>query len=234
MLYFGAMIEARKTICNRDCPDACGIVATVEDGRITRIRGDKDHPVTRGFLCYRTSLFLSTQYSPERLTTPLLRQNGEFQPISWEGALDIAADRLVSIRKESGPAAIFHYRSGGSLGLLKFLADYFFEKFGPVTIKRGDICSGGGDAAQELDFGEEESHDLFDLLNSRNILLWGKNVFTSSPHTVPVLMDAKQNGAKLVLIDPVHHKTANLCERFIQPREGGALYDEYVRLAPLR
>ncbi|MCI0418489.1 MAG: molybdopterin-dependent oxidoreductase [Acidobacteria bacterium] len=195
-------------------------MATIEDGRITKIRGDKEHPITRGFLCYRTSLFLSTQYSQERLTSPLLRHNGEFHPISWEEALDLAADRLTMIRNESGPAAIFHYRSGGSLGLLKHLSDYFFERFGPVTTKRGDICSGGGDAAQTLDFGEEESHDIFDLLNAKNILLWGKNVFTSSPHTVPVLMDAKAKGAKLVLIDPAHHKTAALCERFIQPRPG--------------
>lgn len=215
------MIETKKTLCNRDCPDTCSIVATVEDGRITKIRGDKEHPVTRGFLCYRTSLFLYTQYSRERLTSPLLRHNGKFHPISWDEALDLAADRLTTIRKESGPAAIFHYRSGGSLGLVKHLSDYFFEKFGPVTTKRGDICSGAGDAAQELDFGDEDSHDLFDLLNSRNILLWGKNVFTSSPHTAPVLMDAKAKGARLVLIDPVHHKTAALCERFIQPRPGG-------------
>jgi anaerobic selenocysteine-containing dehydrogenase len=215
------MIETRKTLCNRDCPDACSIVATVEDGRITKIRGDKEHPITRGFLCYRTSLFLSTQYSPERLTSPLLRRNGEFHPISWDEALNLAADRLTTIRKESGPAAIFHYRSGGSLGLVKHLSDYFFEKFGPVTTKRGDICAGAGDAAQALDFGEAESHDIFDLLNSSNILLWGKNVFTSSPHTAPILMDAKAKGAKLVLIDPVHHKTATLCERFIQPRPGG-------------
>jgi anaerobic selenocysteine-containing dehydrogenase len=214
------MIETRRTVCNRDCPDACGIVATVEDGRITRIRGDKEHPITRGFLCYRTSLFLTTQYSLQRLTTPLLRQNGVFHPISWDEALDLAAHRLTSIRDESGPAAIFHYRSGGSLGLLKHLCDYFFEEFGPVTIKRGDICSGGGDAAQELDFGEGESHDLFDLLNSKNILLWGKNVFTSSPHTVPVLMDAKRKGARLILVDPVYHKTADLCERYVQPLPG--------------
>ena len=219
VLYFvKLMIETRKTICNRDCPDACGIVATVEDGKVTKIRGDKEHPVTRGFLCYRTSLFLSTQYSAERIKTPLLRQNGKFHPISWDEALDVAANRLVRIRDESGPAAIFHYRSGGSLGMLKHLCDYFFEEFGPVTIKRGDICSGAGDAAQELDFGEEDSHDLFDLLNSRNILLWGKNVFTSSPHTVPVLMEARTKGTKLVLIDPVHHKTASLCEKFIQLR----------------
>ncbi|MBM3802132.1 MAG: molybdopterin-containing oxidoreductase catalytic subunit [Acidimicrobiia bacterium] len=214
------MTETKKTLCNRDCPDVCGIVATIEDGRITRIRGDKDHPITRGFLCYRTSLFLSTQYSPQRLTSPLLRHNGEFHPIAWDEALDLAAQRLTAIRRESGPAAIFHYRSGGSLGLVKHLSDYFFEKFGPVTTKRGDICAGAGDAAQGLDFGERESNDLFDLLNSKNILLWGKNVFTSSPHTAPVLMDARAKGARLVLVDPVYHKTATLCERFIQPRPG--------------
>ena len=61
-----------RTACNRDCPDACGIVATVEDGRIVRLEGDPDHPVTRGFLCYRTSRFLERQYDPERLTSPLL------------------------------------------------------------------------------------------------------------------------------------------------------------------
>jgi anaerobic selenocysteine-containing dehydrogenase len=205
------MKQIRKTICNRDCPDACSIVATVEDGRIDRIRGDREHPITRGFLCYRTSLFLSTQYSPDRLTRPLLRQNGGFHEVSWNEALDVAAERLTSIRRESGAAAIFHYRSGGSLGLLKYVTDYFFELFGPVTVKRGDICSGAGDAAQTMDFGEEESHDVFDLLNSRNIILWGKNVFTSSPHLVPILTDAKRRGAEIVLIDPVHHKTAQLC-----------------------
>ena len=215
------MVEVHKTICNRDCPDACGIIATVKDGKVIQIRGDKDHPITRGFLCYRTSLFLATQYSPERLQTPLLKVRDEFQPISWDQALDLAAERLMKIRRESGPAAIFHYRSGGSLGLLKHLMDYFFEKFGPVTVKRGDICSGAGDSAQELDFGEEDSHDVFDLLNSRNILLWGKNVFTSSPHLVPILREARAKGTSLVLIDPVYHKTATLCERFIQPRPGG-------------
>ena len=143
------MKEFRKTICNRDCPDACSIIATVEDGRVTKLQGDPDHPVTRGFLCYRTSHFLESEYYRDRLTAPLYRKNGEFHPIGWDEALDIAAERLMAIRGESGPASIFHYRSSGSLGLLKSLTDYFFERFGPVTVKRGDICSGAGEAAQE-------------------------------------------------------------------------------------
>jgi len=214
------MAELRKTTCNRDCPDACSIVATVEEERVVKIGGDPDHPVTRGFLCYRTNQFLQTQYSPERLTTPLLRRGDAFEPISWDAALDLAAEKLVTIRRESGPAAIFHYRSGGSLGLLKKLTDRFFEHFGPVTVKRGDICSGAGDAAQTLDFGVCESSDLFTLLESKHVLLWGKNVFVSSPHTIPVLRDARARGAKLVLVDPVHHRTESLCERYVQPRPG--------------
>src|SRR3954465_14972064 len=206
--------EIRKTVCNRDCPDTCAIVAHVEDGRVTRIGGDPSHPVTQGFLCWRTNNFLPLQYHPERLTRPLLRG----KPVSWDEALDFAARELMRIRSESGPAAIFHYRSGGSLGALKHLSDYFFEKFGPTTTKRGDICSGAGDEAQMIDFGEEDSHDIFDLLHSKNIILWGKNAVVSSPHLVPVPNDAR--GAKL-LIDPVWHKTARLCDAFLQPRPGG-------------
>ncbi|HRG95983.1 MAG TPA: molybdopterin-dependent oxidoreductase [Polyangiaceae bacterium] len=216
-------VEHRKTLCNRDCPDVCGIVATVEGGRVTRLRGDPDHPITRGFLCHRTSHFLETQYDPARLTTPLWRArlDEEFRPISWDEALTRAAEALLRIRAESGPAAIFHYRSGGSLGLLKHLTDYFFERFGPVTQKRGDICSGAGDAAQMLDFGEEDSRDLSELKDAKHIFLWGKNAFVSSPHLIPLLNEARRRGTTLALVDPIHHKTASICDLVVQPRPGG-------------
>lgn len=214
-------VEHLKTTCNRDCPDACRIIATVEDGKVTRIAGDREHPVTKGFLCYRTAQFLLTQRSPARLTSPLLRKDGQLVPVSWDEALDFAAGRLEQIKKESGPAAIFHYRSGGSLGLLKLLTERFFEAYGPCTGKRGDICSGAGDDAQLTDFGAEDSNDLFDLLNAKHVLLWGKNVHVSSPHTLPVLLDARKQGTKLVLIDPVRHRTADSCERYVQVKPGG-------------
>src|SRR5437660_11548271 len=117
------MREVKKTVCNRDCPDACSIVAHLEDGKVVKLGGDPEHPVARGFLCFRTNRFLERQYSPDRITRPLLRNaRGELQPVSWDAALDFAAERLLQIRKESGPAAIFHYRSGGTLGALAHLA----------------------------------------------------------------------------------------------------------------
>ncbi|MBI4954737.1 MAG: molybdopterin-dependent oxidoreductase [Myxococcales bacterium] len=216
------MAELRTTVCNRDCPDACAIVATVEGERVVALAGDRTHPVTRGFLCHRTHKFLARQYHPERITEPRLRRGGALEPVSWDEALDFAARRLGDIRSRLGPAAIFHYRSGGTLGMLPAaVSDRFFELFGPVTVKRGDICSGAGDAAQELDFGVCDSSDLDDLAHARHILLWGKNPFVSSPHLVPRLREARAAGAHLALVDPVHHRTASLCERHVQPRPGG-------------
>lgn len=214
-------VGTHRTVCNRDCPDACGLIAHVEDGELVRLAGDPDHPVTKGFLCYRTSHFPEVQNAPDRLTTPLLRKGGVLTPISWDEALDFCASQLLAIRAESGPAAILHYRSGGTLGLLKSVVDYFFELLGPVTVKRGDICSGAGDAAQETDFGEEESHDLFDLYHARHILLWGKNPKVSNVHLIPVVNEARRRGAKTILIDPIRHASANLADRYVSPRPGG-------------
>ena len=137
-----------RTTCNRDCPDACGIVATLEDGVVVKLEGDSEHPVTKGFLCYRTSHFPELAASSMRIAQPMIRRNGRLEPATWDQALDLIADKLRQVRDESGPEAIFHYRSGGSLGILKHMTDLFFDEFGPCTTKVGDICSGAGEAAQ--------------------------------------------------------------------------------------
>ena len=211
----------RRTTCNRDCPDACGILASVAENVVTGLRGDSSHPVTRGFLCFRTSRYPELLAAKERLTHPLVRRGGQLLRASWDEALGLVAGQLLRIRAESGPAAIFHYRSGGSLGILKQLADLFFDQFGPCTGKVGDICSGAGEAAQLLDFGVSDSNALHDLHHSRQIVLWGKNPMVSNVHLLPILKEARARGARLILIDPVHHKTANHVDHVIRVAPGG-------------
>jgi anaerobic selenocysteine-containing dehydrogenase len=216
------MVEHKaRTTCNRDCPDACGIVATIDDGVIVKLEGDPDHPVTKGFLCYRTSRFPELLASGVRVAQPMIRRNDRLEPATWDAALDLIAKKLLQVRDESGPEAIFHYRSGGSLGILKHLTDLFFDEFGPCTTKVGDICSGAGEAAQLTDFGTSDSNDLFDLLNSKHIVLWGKNPKVSNVHLIPILNDAKKNGAEVVSIDPLQHKSTSLADHSVQPRPGG-------------
>lgn len=217
------MSEVKTTTCNRDCADACRIVATVQDNRVVRIGGDKSHPITRGFLCHRTQQFLRRQYASDRLHRPLWRRNKseDFQEISFETAMDIAAAELLRVRKESGAAAIYHYRSGGNLGHLQLVVDHFWSRFGPVSTKGGDICTGAGDAAQLSDFGALEANDISSLLEAKSIVLWGKNVHTASPHTLPWLKQARAKGTPIFAIDPVFHQSASFADQFIQPRPGG-------------
>lgn len=217
------VVETRRSLCNRDCPDACGLIAEVEGDRLVALRGDPDHPVTAGFLCFRTSRFPALAAGPDRVRAPLIRRGGKLVETSLDEALDLVAERLLAIRAESGPAAIFHYRSGGSLGLLKHLADRFFDRFGPCTVKTGDICSGAGEAAQIADFGVSDSNDLLDLVHARHILMWGRNPFVSSVHLVPVLKRAQAAGARITSIDPVFHKGATLADDALHPWPGGDL-----------
>src|SRR6185295_827231 len=170
---------------------------------------------------YRTSRFLERQYSPDRLTTPLLRRGGKHVPISWDDALDLAAEKLLRVKSETGAASILFYRSGGTLGMMKLVTEHFFERFGPVAVKSGDICSGAGEAAQLEDLGISESNDLFDLKNARTIVLWGKNPHVSNLHLLPVLREARAAGTRIVLIDPVRHRGVELADLYAQPRPGG-------------
>ena len=215
-----------KTACTRDCPDGCSMIATVENDKIIRLGGDPDHPVTQGFLCHRTSQFLKRQYDPRRITRPMVRRNkgGEndhWETVSMDEALDLVASKLIEYRDELGPASILNYRCGGSMGMMKYVTDYFFQEFGPVTVKSGDICAGAGDWAQGVDFGIQDSNDVFDILNAKTIFIWGKNVYVSHVHLLPILKKAKANGARIVLIDPVEHRTAKLCDEYIPVAPGG-------------
>ncbi len=214
-------VTKKKTTCNRDCPDACSIVATIQDGRVTHIGGDPDHPITQGFLCKRTSRFLKRQYDPERITQPMIRTDGQWQETTWEQALSLIAKKMLQLRDTNGGASIMHYRCGGALGIMKAVTDYFFQLFGPCTTKSGDICSGAGEEAQYIDFGHVDSNDLFDLLNAKTIFLWGKNPFISQVHMLPLLKQAKAAGTRIINVDPVRHRGAKFSDEFIQVAPGG-------------
>ena len=214
------MQTIRRTVCSRDCPDACSIHVTVEDGVAVKLQGDRRDPITAGFLCERTNRFLDRQYADDRLTEPLVRKDGALVPITWPDAMALAARKLHDAKNQYGAASILHYKSGGSLGMLKAAPHLVLEAFGPVTTKRGDICSGAGEAAQRLDFGVSDSHAVEDLLNSATILLWGKNPHTSGVHLLPILKAARAKGAKIIGVDPIRTRAARLCDEFLTVRPG--------------
>ena len=116
------MAEVRRSVCALDCPDCCSLLVTVENGRGVKLRGNPDHPVTRGFLCGKVAQYLEREYSPERLLYPRRRVGakgeGLFERISWDEALDTVANRLKAIARDFGPEAILPYSYAGTMGLL--------------------------------------------------------------------------------------------------------------------
>src|SRR5260370_30535307 len=90
-----------RVVCPHDCPDTCGMVVTVTDGRAVDLRGDKDHPFTRGFLCQKVARYLDRVYHADRLQRPMKRVGpkglGKFTRISWEEAIDTVARRFAEI-----------------------------------------------------------------------------------------------------------------------------------------
>jgi anaerobic selenocysteine-containing dehydrogenase len=217
-------VKTIVTTCTRDCPDACGILAEVRDGRLAGLRGNPAHPITRGFLCRRSRDFIRRVYSPNRVTTPLRRVDGSWKRISWNDALDLAAERIGAYRDTYGPLSILHYQENGSTAGLKLLNQRFFNLLGGATTVSGSLCGGAGIAGQTMDFGQRTAHEPTDITNSRLIILWGRNPMATNVHLVPFLRNAKARGAKLVLIDPLRTRTAHLCDLHYQPVPGSDGY----------
>src|SRR5437588_1718923 len=110
-----------RAVCPHDCPDTCGMLVTVEEGRAVKVRGDREHPFTRGFLCQKVSRYLERVYHPDRLKWPLRRVGpkgaGRFERIGWDEAIHTVASRFAAIAASGeGPQAILPYSYAGTMG----------------------------------------------------------------------------------------------------------------------
>ena len=215
--------------CPHDCPDTCALRITVEDGRVTRVAGDPDHPPTHGALCTKVSRYPERTYSPERVLTPLKRVGrkgeGRFEPVGWDEALDAIATQLQAIAARDAQA-ILPYSYAGTMGLVQGdgMAARFFHKIGASLLDRTICASAGGDALAATYGGKLGMH-VEHFAESRLILIWGSNPITSSVHFWTFAQQAKRRGAKLVCIDPRRTDTADKCHQHIAllPGTDGAL-----------
>ncbi|MEX2221468.1 MAG: molybdopterin-dependent oxidoreductase [Candidatus Rokuibacteriota bacterium] len=216
------MEQTIYTSCTLDCPDGCGIIAHVKDGRVVKLEGHPDHEFTQGYLCGKTYRFPERVYSPERQLHPLKRDNGRpdgaWVRIGWDEALDLIADKIRGYVADPGPLSIMHYQRTGSWGATKLLSRRFWNLLGGVTSTSGSLCSGAARAGQALDFGVRAGHDPSDMLRSRLVLLWGRNPMATNLHTVPILKEVRKRGGRVILIDPVRSESANFCDQHVQPR----------------
>jgi molybdopterin guanine dinucleotide-containing S/N-oxide reductase-like protein len=204
----------------------------VDDGRATKIQGDPNHPITRGFLCAKVAKYLDRVYSPDRVLYPMrriarkgvgagLRPTDVWQRITWDKALNEIADRFQRISTDFGPEAILPYSYGGTLGVLNgaSMDRRFFHRLGASQLQR-TICSTAGEAGLKSVIGVKLGTEPEQFRHSRRIIAWGANIHGNNIHLWPFIEEARRNGAKLVVIDPYRTRTAACADWYLPINPG--------------
>ncbi len=223
------MPHAVRSTCPYDCPDACGLLVEVEGGRAVSVRGDPDHPYSRGTLCPKMNQYQDSVHSPRRLLTPLARVGpkgaGRFRPTSWEEAVETIAARWREIIAAHGAEAILPYSYAGTMGVVQRNAGHaFFHRLGASRLDR-TICSPAKDAGWKALMGDTAGPHPDEVLASDLVVLWGINAVATSIHFVERVKEARSRGAAVWLVDTYETPTAAVADRVVLVRPGsdGAL-----------
>ncbi len=216
--------------CPHDCPDTCSMIFEVENGQLQSVRGNPDHPMTRGGLCVKLKDYEKRHYHKDRLLYPMRRTgpkgSKQFERISWDEALDEITSKWRAIIDEHGPQAIIPYSYLGNQGLVHGLngGDAFFNRLGATVCER-TFCGEGSCTAWLLTLGPTAGLDPESYIHSKYIVIWACNSVSTNLHHWAIVKDAKKQGAKVVVIDAYRSRTAKEADWHICPKPGtdGAL-----------
>lgn len=219
------MPSTLRTACPLDCPDACSLVATVEEGRLVRLDGDRRNPLTDGFICAKVRDVAAHVYGSERLRRPAVRVGpkgeGRFRETSWDEALSLVADRLAHARATHGGESILPVSYGGSNGMLTegTVDARLFHRLGASRLDRA-LCAAPSGRAYEGLYGRMPGVPLPAYRHAGLIVLWGFNPSTSGIHLVPIIKRARARGARLVVVDPRRTPLAQQADLHVALRPG--------------
>lgn len=214
--------------CTRDCPGACSLVIEDDGSGRPRVRGNPTHPLGKGLICSKGARHFQRLARLERVTTPLARRGGRLEPISWDEALGLCAERLDALRDE--PARVLHVRGNGYRGVLAEASLVFFEEYG-ASATRGALCDEAGIAACLADFGALAHNDLRDLARAGRIVNWGRDLSRSGLHVAELVRQARANGCRVLTISPGGDGNAAFSDETIRVRPGT---DRFLAMAALR
>ncbi|MFI7430036.1 molybdopterin-dependent oxidoreductase [Micromonospora sp. NPDC049836] len=213
--------------CPLDCPDTCVWQLTVADGRAVALRGDRDHPFTRGALCGKVNRYLDAVNGPDRLTTPYVRTGPKgvgrvsYRPASWAEAIARAATGLRAGIDRDGPESVLPYYFAGTMGHVQgwSLGPRLFAHLGASRLET-TICTGAAQAALRSIYGGSVGFEPESIVDARLIVLWGANPLATNLHLWPFIQQARERGAYLVTIDPLRTDSAARSDQHVAPLPG--------------
>ncbi|MBR3181844.1 MAG: molybdopterin-dependent oxidoreductase [Eggerthellaceae bacterium] len=219
-------IEIRKSVCAICDPGTqCGLDLYVKDGKIVKVAGTKEAPHSHGTLCSKGAAMRQYVYSPDRIMTPLRRVgergSGEFEPISWDEALDEIASRLNAIKEEFGPESVMFF-SGYAKWARAYLMRFALDFGSPNYMTESSTCATAMVMAQQLTYGAPAAADL---KNTSCIVYWSHNPSATKGLNLAGINKKIESGLKMIVVDPRVTDIAQRADVFLQIRPGtdGAL-----------
>ncbi len=208
------------SVCSLDCPDQCGLLVQKKDGKIVKIQGDPDHPVTKGNICNKVRHMTERIYDPKRLQYPLKRVGakgeGKFERISWDEAIETIRLRWKDLIEKEGPESILPYSFYGNMGKLNSegMDRRFFHRLGTSRLER-TICSSAGSTGYKYTMGGSFGTDPEETIDTKLFIFWGVNAVSTNMHQVAIAEKARKNGAEIVVIDVHKNQTGRWADWFI-------------------
>lgn len=207
-------------VCPLDCPDTCGLLLHKEKGKIVKVTGNPEHPITKGAICNKVRNMTERVYDPERVLYPLKRVGpkgeGRFERISWEEAVDTITGRFKELIRTDGPESILPYSFYGNMGVLSVdgMDRRFFNALGSSQLDQ-TICSVAGNEGWASVMGFKGGTSPEDTEDADLIIIWGGNVISTNMHQVVLAEKARKKGAKVIVIDVHRNRTAQWADWFI-------------------
>jgi len=217
----------KPSVCPLDCPDTCSLQVSVSDGVISKVRGSRVNPYTAGAICDKVS-----KYYPEfvhgalRLRSPLRRTGAagsdDFEAISWDEALSEIAERTQQAIDQHGPQTVLPFNYAGPHGQLAggSMDRRFFHRLGASLLDRGPLCGGVRGAAYTSLFGNAPGMPPEQAAAADLIAVWGNNVTVSNLHLARVIKQAREQGARLIVVDPKRTRIAEQAYLYLQIEPG--------------
>jgi anaerobic selenocysteine-containing dehydrogenase len=201
------------------------MLAWVQDGRIVRVSGDPDHPVTRGAICGKATRYAERVYGPDRVLYPQRRVGpkgeGRFERITWDEALDLIAERLHAVSREHGAEAILPYSFAGTMGItgIASMDCRLFHRLGASRLAK-TVCSAAGNVGYDYTIGGKLGTDPETTAQAKYIISWGGNLASANMHQMTYIRQAQRAGATFVHIDVHRNRTTAFADQFVQVRPG--------------
>ena len=211
------VIEHKPTFC-RICEPLCGMVATVEDGRLVALRPDKEHPLSAGFACQKGIAFTEVQNDPDRVTTPLRRGPNGFEPVTWDDAMSDIAARLSAVLRRDGSGGVGWYM--GNPGAFSYAHTFAALLFMKGLGRHGHYFTASSQdtnsrlIASQLLYGVPTSVPIPDLTRTDLLVMMGANPvvshgsFLTAPRIKDRMQDIVKRGGRVVVVDPRRTETA--------------------------